>query len=242
MCCTKVLEHIFGGLWLEMGPCQKIQFLMKNRISNKLAVVGQRNKIEIKKDTCASHEECRITGCRFLFDGTGHVISIDRGARIYNVSFEMIGSGNRIVIGKGVVLRNSLIHVGDMGSKLIIKDEVDVGNDAKWTVLEGTRVEIGKGCMFSTNSHIQSSDSHSIIDLADRVRTNLAANIKIGRDVWFGEDVTCLKGVTIEDGAIFGSKCLVSGGGYEGNAIYVGIPCKKIRGNVQWKRERIGKA
>lgn len=180
-----------------------------------------------------------------MFIGKNNTVIFGEDVQITNTKFEVVGSNNTITIGRNVLLRDSVIHVGDVQSRLVIHDQVDVGAGAKWTVLEGTKIEIGKGCMFSTNSHISSSDAHSVMNVSVcrnrhmRTRINAARNVLIGQNVWFGEDVTCLKGVHIKDGAIFGSKCLITRGVYEGNTIYAGIPCRKIRENVCWIRERI---
>lgn len=129
--------------------------------------------------------------------------------------------------------------MGDKRSRLIVKDNVDVGTGAKWSILEGTKVEIGEGCMFSTNSHILSSDAHSIINISTNNRDNKANHILVGERVWFGEDVTCLKGANIGSDTVFGCKSLILEGNYDKNAVYAGIPCKKIRENIHWQVKRI---
>ncbi len=211
----------------------KMYFRIYNQLKSKSHNFHISNKIHLKNTGGG------VKGNEFYFSGVRNKIIIDKAAQISNVKFEIIGEDNEIRIGKGVILRNSIIHVGDRHSRLIIKDSVDVGVDAKWTVLEGAKVQIGKGCMFSTNSHILSSDSHSIVKLSSNIRENKAANIIIGERVWFGEDVTCLKGSIIESDSIFGCKSLITAGKYKKNAVYAGVPCKKIKENIYWEVKRI---
>jgi len=59
----------------------------------------------------------------------------------------------------------------------------------------------------------------------------------IGNHVWLGADVKVLKGAIINDGAIIGTGSLVSGT-VDANCIYAGIPAKKVKEHVSWRRDR----
>ena len=69
-------------------------------------------------------------------------------------------------------------------------------------------------------------------------RINYGKNIIIGNHVWLGRDVTILKGIEIKNNSIVGTKSLVTKN-VEENAIYVGIPARKVKDNVDWKKQRI---
>jgi len=56
---------------------------------------------------------------------------------------------------------------------------------------------------------------------------NIVSPIKIGDDVWIGSHVTILRGVTIENGAVIGTKSVVNKN-IGKNEVFAGIPAKKI--------------
>jgi acetyltransferase-like isoleucine patch superfamily enzyme len=71
---------------------------------------------------------------------------------------------------------------------------------------------------------------HSIYDKQSGQRINHPGDIYISSRCWIGKSVTILKGAIIESGAIIGTMALVSAGRYEKDAIYGGVPAKRIRG------------
>lgn len=208
----------FWGVKKEMTFCEKIMFSMKN----KLIKNGRENIIRIEKAKCKHN--------LFIVSGRGNQLRIGAGSNIENVEFQLQGNNNCLYIGKNVVLRDSIIAVGDNDSLLFIGDDTVIGKGAKVVSLESAKVKIGNDCLFSTNISIMNSDSHSIIDLRDNCRKNVAMDVNIGNHVWFGENVTVLKGVEIQDNVIIGSKSMVVKGQYQGNSIYAGFPIKLLRG------------
>jgi acetyltransferase-like isoleucine patch superfamily enzyme len=92
--------------------------------------------------------------------------------------------------------------------------------------------------MFSHRIEIRNGDSHAIFDYNSKMRINDAQPIKIGNHVWLGADSKVLKGSIIEDGAIISTGAIVTGH-VERQAIYAGVPAKKIKENIYWERERL---
>lgn len=166
----------------------------------------------------------------FVIHGDHNLIRIGEGGTIKNVKFEIYGSYNSIVIGSKVSLRNAQIHLGDNGSSMHIGNNTYIGDGFHAGILEGADISIGNDCMFSVNTSLLNSDAHTIIDLATGARMNNALDIFIGNHVWFGQDVTVLKGARIADDTIIGNKSMVTQGNYEGNSVYVGIPARLQRG------------
>ena len=178
-------------------------------------------------------------GNSFIIGGDHNVIRIGEGCKVTNVKFEISGSYNAIVIGNRVILRDAHIHLGDNGSSMSVGDDSDMGIGFHVSILEGSSVSIGNDCMFSWNTSLMNSDSHSIIDLTTTDRINKASDIFIGNHVWFGQDVTVLKGARICDNTVIGNRSMVTKGEYEGNSVYVGTPARRLRKDVQWMRDRI---
>ncbi len=211
----------FWGIKKEMTLREKIIF----SLANKFVKRGRRNVIRLEKAKCKHN--------LFFVSGRGNQISIGEGSEIENVEFEVQGENNCINIGKNVVLRNSLIAVADKESLISIGDDTSIGKGAKFVALESSKVEIGKGCLFSTNISIMNSDSHSIIDLKDHYRKNAASDVYVGNHVWLGENVTILKGAEIQDNVIIGNRSMLLKGKYQSNSIYAGLPAKFIRGGCR---------
>ena len=91
--------------------------------------------------------------------------------------------------------------------------------------------------MLSSGIFITTTDSHSILD-SEKKRINYGANVTIKNHVWIARNVQILKGVIIEEGAIIGAGSVVSKN-LERNSLYVGVPARKIKGDISWLREKI---
>lgn len=208
----------FWGIKKDMTFHERIVFSLTNRFSKK----GRKNVISLKKVKCKHNF--------FIFAGSCNKISIGLGSKIENVEFEVRGDNNCINIGRNVVLRDSIIAVSDNGSFISIGDDTVIGKGAKVVALESAKVQIGSNCLFSTNVSIMNSDSHSIIDLYDNSRKNAAQDVNIGNHVWFGENVTVLKGVEIQDDVVIGNRSMLTKGHYQANSIYIGAPAKLLLG------------
>lgn len=101
----------------------------------------------------------------------------------------------------------------------------------------GTKVTVGKNCMFSANIFVRNGDSHTIYD-AQGVKVNPAKDVVIGNRVWIGHSVTILKGSIIEDDSIIGAYSLVTGKHIPKNCIAAGNPVRVIKSGYHWGRER----
>ena len=103
---------------------------------------------------------------------------------------------------------------------------------------EGKTISIGKDCMFSNQIVIRNGDSHAIYDKDSNLRINSSESIFIGNHVWLGAEAKILKGSIIGDNCIVGTGAIVTGHFTDTHSIYAGIPARKIKENIFWKRER----
>ena len=96
-------------------------------------------------------------------------------------------------------------------------------------------IKIGKNCILSYDIEIRNTDSHEIFSMLNGKRINEGKEVIIGDKVWIGTRCIVLKGSIIKEGAILGAGSILSGI-VESNSIYAGIPAKKIKSEICWKR------
>jgi acetyltransferase-like isoleucine patch superfamily enzyme len=177
-----------------------------------------------------------LRGTRFKIIGRGNEVNIDPENRLNNCFIYIFGNNCKINIGKHCILTNTTLWVeDDFGSISIGGYSNSYG--AHISATEGESIKIGEDCMFSHGIDIRNGDSHPIFDNNTGKRINMAAPIKIGSHVWLGADVKVLKGITIDDNSIIGTGSIVTSN-VDSNSIYVGVPAKKVKDSISWKRHR----
>lgn len=159
------------------------------------------------------------------------LLIIEKGCRIRNASFVVKGNNNRVVIEENVFFSRTIELIGD-GNEIKIGNNTRI-NGADFIVQNGTKIEIGSGCLFSTKIDIRTTDSHSIFN-SNGERIDLDRNNHIGEHVWIGRMVSILKGSRIGDGSVVGSMSLVSGI-IPNEVIAAGVPAKVIKEKIIWK-------
>ena len=155
-----------------------------------------------------------------------------------NCNISISGKNSVIIIrGNGTFIANCSLCCEDDNSRIIIDEHTTMlGGEVAST--EGCSVKIGKDCMFSANIDIRNGDSHTIYSTIDGNRINKARDIVIGDHVWLTRNVSVLKGAEIATNCVVGHSSVVSGICDSENSIYVGIPARKVKGNINWKRPR----
>lgn len=179
-----------------------------------------------------------VRNCSIDISGENNKIIIGKNCNIYNVTFRIYGNNNKIVIGSDVSMNMSLIHMGDNFSRLKIGSSVSMEECAHIYVLEGKSITIGRDSMFASGITLLTSDSHPIFALETNEPVNRAKNIKIGKHVWLGQNVTCLKGVEIADSSVIGNGSLCTAGKYKAHCIYAGNPARLIKEGYRWEQQR----
>lgn len=170
-------------------------------------------------------------------NGINNKIICGKKTRLYNCTFYINGDNSVIRIGENCIFKNLELWIEDNNGIIDIGKNTTI-EGGHFAATEGKKIVIGTNCMFSHNAQIRNGDSHPIFDLDTGVRINEAVSIEIGNNVWFGTNVTILKGSNIAENSIIGTGSIVSGSCGEKNAIYVGIPAKKVRGGIRWERLR----
>lgn len=221
---------------------KKITDLMKKNSSFLKAVAAIHNfiflsfKLNFSRKNKIIMKGVFLRHTRFKIIGKGNEVTIDPENRLKNCFVFIKGNNCKINIGKHCILTNTTLWIeDDLGSISIGGYSNSYG--AHISATEGESIKIGEDCMFSHGIDIRNGDSHPIFDNNTGKRINLAAPIKIGSHVWLGADVKVLKGITIDDNSIIGTGSIVTSN-VDSNSIYVGVPAKKVKDSISWKRHR----
>lgn len=179
-----------------------------------------------------------LNDCIVKVNGTGNCIHIDLLARLKNTVITIKGNNNQVFIGKDCLIVDGDLYIEDDGGTIEIGDGTEICGKTHLAVIEGEKITIGQGCLFSSAIVVRTGDSHSILD-KDGNRINPSKSVRIGDHVWIGNQVTILKGVIIQKDSVVGSGSLVTKKFFDTNIIIGGSPAKVIKESISWCGERI---
>lgn len=139
------------------------------------------------------------------------------------------GRGCRIeLFGDGVIEFGKCCHIGDFVH-----------------IVSSNRVEVGDDCLFaskifiSDTSHGSYGKDGSSPETPPNDRSLDASFVKIGKNVWLGDNVVIMPGVTIGDGCVIGASAVVTKD-IPAQSIAGGCPAKVLKrwnGDIQgWER------
>ena len=151
---------------------------------------------------------------------------------IYIRGKKLIKFGNGLTTGENVRLDafqwGDIAPILQIGSNVQINDSVHIG--AIERVIIGDNVLIASRVFISDHNHgdYQTQDSLSAPDVPPIKRPLSSRPVSIGNNVWLGEQVCVLPGVTIGDGSIIGANAVVTQD-IPPNSVAVGNPARVIR-------------
>lgn len=191
-------------------------------------VINRGNNNKVKIDSKLGHN------FHIIINGNNNSIVIAQGAKaLENTTIRINGENNHLVIDElanftgpcEIIMEgNSTLHFGYWsgirGVRFLLKD---------------ANIEIGKHCMFSYGITVRNHDSHYILDTKTGNITNHPKNIIIGKEVWIGENVTILKGVSIGDYSMVAMGSMVTKSCGSG-VIVAGNPARIVKEGITWKR------
>lgn len=148
------------------------------------------------------------------------------------------GNRNSIIIGSNCLVRGILKVVGD--GKIRIGNNTYIGGASVIGAVED--VYIGNDVIISTDVHIYDNNNHPTSPEKRRAMSECGdffgekwqwtesdhASVKIMDNVWVGERVTILKGVTVGQGAVIGCNSVVTHDVPE-YSIVAGNPAKVVK-------------
>ncbi len=136
----------------------------------------------------------------------------------------LIGNGVRIYLHK-----NSSLTIGGK------RNESESGITENSKIMVFKSIDIGEDFLCAWNVFISDSDWHTITRPTGQ--DTHYAPVTIGDHVWIAPDCSILKGTTIENGSIIGSKTTLSNKNYPPNSLIAGLPGKVIESDVNWSRD-----
>lgn len=194
-------------------------------------------KNKINSNVAVSYNNAFLKNCKIRCNGENNKIILSSGASVAGCSFHFLGDNNTVYIGENAQLNKVEFWIEDSSNRINVGDGTTTSGQCQFAAIEGTVIDIGKDCMFSSQINLRTGDSHSIIQNGKRI--NESRDIKIGNHVWIGTQVNILKGTKICDNSIVGACSLVSAEFEEDGIIIAGVPAKKIKENIDWDRKRI---
>ena len=112
-----------------------------------------------------------------------------------------------------------------IGNNVTVESNFHVGCINNITI--GNGVLIASNVFISDHSHGDYSPEQLVLEPLER-KLFSKGEVNIGNNVWIGEDVTILAGVTIGDNVIIGAKSLVTSS-FSSNCVIAGIPAKILK-------------
>lgn len=195
-----------------------------------LTIDGADNLVEMDADT-------RIDDIAIVITGSGNHVVLGSSI-VCESGIALFGDGNRVVIGSSGKYQSLSILCEDSGNEVLISEGTEVAGATELVAMEGTRIVVGEGCLFSGRIHVRTGDSHSVIDLKGR-RVNCSKDVIFGNRVWVGQDVSVLKGASVGHSCILGASAVVTKKFDAPNCIIAGNPAKVVREGIDWKVERM---
>jgi acetyltransferase-like isoleucine patch superfamily enzyme len=123
------------------------------------------------------------------------------------------------------------------GSQIHIGSGLSSYKDINIVAKNGKNIFIGDECMFAREIMIRNNDGHIILDRETGEVLNKPEDIVIENNVWIGMRSVILKGSLVKSGSVIGAMSLVNKKFDEENILIAGVPAKKIRSNIEWRRE-----
>ena len=172
--------------------------------------------------------------------GNHNNVVIGERSVLDNVKIHIVGNNNRIVFGKNcTIAKNCSFWMEGSDIEIRIGDNCSIQYSTHFLAQEdNVRIILGDDCMFSNRITIRTSDSHSIIDNKTGKRINPSGNVVIGNHVWIAAQAIILKGTTIGDSCIIGTRSIVTKN-IPSNCLAVGAPARIVKEDVTWDRKRV---
>lgn len=221
---------------------QKIKGLVKkySPLLSNIYYYLMNNRVKGGRGNTFKHCNTFIKGMRLTFYGKGNsvVIGGEKPASLCNCHIAMHGNNNRVVIEGGVGAKDLTIYCADENCCVHVMESTMISGKTELAVMEGTKIEVGRDCLFSANITLRAGDSHSVIDASTGERINRSKDIVVGEHVWIGNTVIITKGTVIGSYSVVATGAVVTGKRFPENSAIGGNPAKVVKEGVNWKTEK----
>ena len=199
------------------------------------------NRVKGIKGNSFQRDNVYLLGLRIRFVGQDNSLIIGGGkvSVLERCNIEIHGSHNRIIIEGGVSAKDLKIYCADEHCFVYVKEDSCVSGQTELAAMEGTKIIIGKDCLFSANITLRAGDSHSVIDAATSERINPSKDIIIGDHVWIGNTVIVTKGTVVGNNSVIATGSVVTGKMFPDNCIIGGNPARIIKEGIDWNTSKL---
>lgn len=207
----------------------------------KYKINGYGNEIIFKKDD-QTFTDIAVNGLGITINGNNNKVTIELPANFINTAIVIDGDNNKFSLKttKHRTIRYTTFGL-EGGSEMTVGSGLSVYRDVHIVAKNGKNISIGDECMFAREIMIRNNDGHVILDKTTGEVLNPPEDIVIGDNVWVGARVMILKGTVVPNGSVVGAMAMVNKKFEEENILIAGVPAKKVRSNIEWRREDFAK-
>lgn len=183
-----------------------------------------------------------VNGLSIAINGNNNKVTIELPVNLVNVSIVMDGNDNTFSLKstKHRTIRHTTFGM-EGGSEISVGTGISAYRDINIVAKNGKNISIGDECMFAREIMVRNNDGHIILDRNTKELLNPPEDIVIGDNVWVGMRVMILKGSVIPNGSVVGAMSMVNKKFDEENILIAGSPAKKVRSDIEWRREDYAK-
>ena len=183
-----------------------------------------------------------VNGLSITINGNNNKITIEMPVNFVSTSIVIDGDGNEFSMKstKHRTIRHTTFGL-EGGSKILVGSGVSAYRDINVVAKNGKKITIGDECMFAREIMVRNNDGHVILDRKTGELLNAPEDIFIGNNVWVGMRSIILKGAVIPNGSVVGAMSMVNKAFDEENILIAGVPAKKLRSDIEWRREDFAK-
>lgn len=207
------------------------------QLNPKFKLNGINNEIVFIKDNQVV-DGSEIKGLSITITGDNNKVTIELPSNFINVAIVMDGNNNELYLKptRHRTIRHTTFGM-EGGSKISVGSGLSAYRDVHIVAKNGKNISIGDECMFAREIMIRNNDGHIILDRKTGELLNPPEDIVIGNNVWLGMRVLIFKGSVVPNGSVVGAGALVNKKFDEENILIAGVPAKKIRSDIEWRRE-----
>lgn len=155
-----------------------------------------------------------------------------RGLQVNKKAFLIVDNGGSITF-KGDTSIGAGTSICAHGGDIILGDKFSC--NVNCFIYCQKNIEVGTDVLLGWNINIRDNDGHPIYQ--DKVLINPDRKIVVGNKVWIASYVDVLKGVSLADGTVVGTRSLVTKSFYKENILIAGVPAKAIKENISWEHD-----